>query len=344
MKTIKHICFLSLALLVWACVKDKPVPIPSHGIGAPFLRKVFVINEGNYSLGNAVLSLYSPNDQSVVEDYYRYQNNAGLGDVFQSMYAFAGKYYLVVNNSNKIVVCDTAMKKIGQISNLLSPRYFLPINQNKAYVSDLYASQIHVIDLKNQIKISSISCKGWTEQMVYANGKVFVCSPNSQYVWVIDAASDKKMDSIQVGTNVYSMLCDHSENIWILVGGDKTKSIVPQLMQISSSNQRIIKQFSLGMNDEPSHLNLNQSKDSLYFLNKGVYVMAANATSLPTVPLIAADNRNFYGLGIRAADNTIYLSDALDYVQKSNIYVYDAKGRLLNRFKAGINANGFYFE
>ncbi|MEI6021840.1 MAG: DUF5074 domain-containing protein, partial [Bacteroidota bacterium] len=235
-------------------MKDKPVPIPSHGIAAPLLRKVFVINEGNYSVGNAALSLYSPIDQSVVEDYYRYQNNVGVGDVLQSMCAFAGKYYLVVNNSNKIVLCDTAMKKIGQISNLLSPRYFLPINENKAYVSDLYANQIHVIDLKNQIKIGSIPCKGWTEQMLYAKGKVFVSSPNSQYVWVIDAASDKKMDSIQAGTNVYNMVCDHSENIWILVGGDKTKLIVPQLMQISSSNQHIIKQFAFGMNDEPSNL------------------------------------------------------------------------------------------
>ena len=78
-------------------------------------------------------------NNSVIENYYANQNNNQiLGSIAQSLSFFQSNFYVVINNSNKIVVCNNQFKKTSQISGLTSPRYFLPVSNQKAYVSDLY--------------------------------------------------------------------------------------------------------------------------------------------------------------------------------------------------------------
>lgn len=72
---------------------------------------MFVINEGNFGSGNASVSLFDPAKNEVVEDFYKTQNSAALGDVAQSMSRVNDNYYVVVNNSAKILVCDKDFKK-----------------------------------------------------------------------------------------------------------------------------------------------------------------------------------------------------------------------------------------
>ncbi|MGZ3921989.1 MAG: hypothetical protein ACXVC7_16935, partial [Bacteroidia bacterium] len=72
--------------------------------------------------------------------------------------------------------------------------------------------------------------------------------------------------------------------------------------------------------------------------------IALSETSVPSSPLIPKGSHTYYGLGINPNDFTIYASDALDYIQRSNIYIFDAAGNEKSFFKAGINSNSFYFE
>jgi len=343
MKYHQYLFFICAALFC-SCVKDKPKVAEIENTVVNATHRVFVLNEGNYSVGNAALTYYNPADNTVIEDYYRQQNNAPIGDVLQSMVKFENKFYLVVNNSNKIVVCDTALKKINQISGLTSPRYFLPLNSDKAYVSDLFANQIHIINLKTNTKTGSIACAGWTEQMQNHNGKVYVTNFNRDYLYVIDVLSDKLIDSVLVGTNASSIVKDKNNHLWVMCGADKSKSKLAQLTKVDATNNQILQQFIFTANDEPSQLCLNKTKDTLYFLNKGIYRMPIQQSALPASVFIAQNNRNFYGLGINHNDYTIYVSDALDYIQKSNCYIYNNKGEQLKLFKAGINAGAFYFE
>src|SRR6185436_13136099 len=89
--------------------------------------KVFVVNEGNFMAGNASISLYDPATNQVVVDYYKNQNHDTVGDVAQHLRFFNGSYYIVVNNSGKILICDREMKKTGEIKGLSSPRFILPL-------------------------------------------------------------------------------------------------------------------------------------------------------------------------------------------------------------------------
>ena len=72
--------------------------------------------------------------------------------------------------------------------------------------------------------------------------------------------------------------------------------------------------------------------------------MSIVATTIPTNPFIAQSGVNFYGLGIDPATNEIYVSDAIDYVQKGVIYRYQSNGTLINTFRAGITPGDFYFK
>ncbi len=334
-------CFFGL--LVLSCVKDKPEahsPVLSNPESS---KQVFVVNEGNFSSGNASISLYNTANNEVQEDQFKAVNNAALGDVAQSMALINGHYYLVVNNSGKIVVCDKNFKMTANITGLLSPRYILQVSVTKAYVSDYKSGRVSVVNLTNHSVSHSIILPGWTEEMLMLNNKVFVCNVNREYLYVIDPNQDEVEDSVWVGKNVSGIQSDKNSKVWILSSGDLANSSA-RLSLINATTLDVEKTYVFPTQRQPFKLAINGQRDSLYFIDKGICVMPVNAVALPDVPIIPAGQSNFYGLGIHPQSSEIYVSDALDYVQRSHITVYSAAGSKKTEFKAGINANGFYFE
>ncbi len=346
MRNFKYI-FPAVSLLFFACVKDKPNDImhPEVSIGSG--SKVYVTSEGIFGLNNAAVSLYEPASGNVVSDIYKSQNNnAALGDVCQSINKINNKYYVVVNNSGKIAVLNSMdFKLITNITGLQSPRYILPVTFNKAYVSDLYANAISIIDLNTNTKTGSIPCSGWTEQMAVIYNKAFVTNNYSRYAYVINTITDQITDSIHVGKYAGSIVIDKNSKIWVLSAGDSPNSIVGTLTRIDPVTLNVEASLQFGSTDSPGSLCINATKDTLYFLNKNVYRLPINSTTLPGSAFITSSALNiFYGLAVSDKDYNVYLSDAIDYTQQSSILVYSPNGTLKTSFKAGINASNFYFE
>jgi hypothetical protein len=317
-------------------------PEVSFGSGS----KVFITNEGNFGTNNASVSMYEPGSAQIVSDIYKTQNNnASLGDVCQSMTKINNKYYVVVNNSGKIAVVNSSdFKLITNITGLQSPRHILPVTFNKAYVSDLYANAISIIDLNTNTKTGSIPCSGWTEQMVLIYNKAFITNNNSGYTYVINTITDQITDSIYVGKFGGTIVIDRNSKIWVLSGGDTPNSIVGKLSRINPVNLQVELSLPFGSTDSPGNLCINATKDTLYFLNTSIYRMEISSTTLPGSAFVTSSANTFYGLGVSDKDYNIYVSDAIDYIQKSSIMVYYPNGALKSSFKAGINASSFYFE
>lgn len=330
----------------FSCIKDKPQEPLNTAITVSADNNVLVINEGGYGWNNASISLYDPNSNSVITDYYKQQNgNATLGDVCQSITKYNNKYYIVVNNSNKIIVANAYnLAKIATITGFNSPRNLLPITYSKAYVSDLYANSIQIINLNSNAISGSIACPSGTEEMALIYNKVFVTNYKTGYCYVVNTVTDIIIDSIFVGEGASTITIDKNSNLWILANGNSSQNIVGKLVSINSISNQILSSFNFSGNDSPTKLCINKTRDTLYYLNKGVYQFPIFNSQLPTNALINQGSKLYYGLGINYKDYTIYVSDAIDYVQKSKIEIYTASGTFKASFNADIISNGFIFS
>ncbi|MEO6904652.1 MAG: DUF5074 domain-containing protein [Bacteroidia bacterium] len=347
LRRIKVACFLSLLVAANACKKDKPedkiqpTPVITNSTG------VFVVNEGTFNFGTAKISYYNIATDVVTEDLFKPANNRPLGDVAQSMCFFNNKAYVVVNNSGKIEVVDPkTFVASSTISGFKSPRYFLPVNDNKAYVTDLFSNSIAVVDLTTNTIKKNILCIGWTEQLVRVSDKAFVTNYNSDKVYVVNTTTDVIDDSIAVTYSCASITKDKNGFLWVLSSGNEKKNVFPELFKINPANNKVELsiQFST-LTDSPNRLCMNGSLDVLYYLAKnGVYKLPIGDTQLPTTPVIKKGNYNLYGLGIDPKNETIYLADAIDYVQIGKIYRYKPDGSFINSFAAGIIPSSFYFN
>lgn len=338
-----HFAVLACIVTLVSCVKDKPEPVASTPTVLTNAKKVIVVNEGNFNGGNASISIYDTGTNKVVEDYFKEKNNVALGDVAQSITKINGDYYIVVNNSNKIVVCDGDLKIKRTITGLLSPRYILGVSNQKAYVSDIYANAIHIVDINTGVKTGSINLPGDTEQMVMLYGKVYVCNTSKDKIYVIDAANNIITDSIVVGINASSLVLDKNDKLWVLSTG--SSSLTGRLSLIDPTTNSITWNQNFGSPlDRPSFLCINGTKDTLYYsMNGGICRMSIGATILPSV--FISTTANIYGLGVHPTRFEIYAADARDYVSRSKINIYSSSnGVSVNSFTAGFLSNGFYFE
>jgi DNA-binding beta-propeller fold protein YncE len=339
------ITFFIFYFLFFSCRKDIPVSKDEPAVIIKNDNGVYITNEGNFQFGNAKVSYYDIANEIVIEDIFQQINNRPLGDVCQSLCVFNDKIYIVVNNSGKIEVVDKKnFKSTGTISNLKSPRYFLPVSNNKAYVTDLYANAISIVDLNTNIKIGDIPCSGWTEELVLSYGKAFVTNMFRDKIYIVNTATDIIEDSIQVGYASNSLREDKNGMIWVLCSGSYQKNRPSSLHKINPITKKVELTMIFNDNsDNPFKLNINFTKDTLYYINNGIFRLPITSTSIPSSPFIDKGNSNFYAVGIEPYTGIIYIADAIDYIQRGVIYRYKPDGTLINSFKAGIIPGNFYF-
>jgi len=334
---------LSLVFLL-SCVKDKPTRYMPANIQLSASQKVYIINEGNFMNANASVSLFDTGTGDVVEDYYSTINNHKLGDVAQSMTKINNNYFIVVNNSGKVAVCNPLFNLKFNITGLQSPRQVHQVNNQKAYVSDLYANAISIINVHTGQITGSITCGGWTEKMAQFYDKVYVTNKNKEHLYVIDAKTDVITDSIFLGYSCGDIVKDKNDQLWLLGTNNSNPAMEVYLTRIDPANWNDKHTVSYSNNYFASSLSINGGGDTLYFINGGIRYQPISSLLVPKV-LVEPSLKNFYGMAVNPLKNEVYVSDALDYVQKSNIYVYHSvSGNLLRQFKAGINAGAIYFD
>ena len=139
------------------------------------------------------------------------------------------------------------------------------------------------------------------------------------------------------------VVMDYQGQLWVL--GHKEGTETAALTRINPNFPRKELTLFFGANESPHHMTIDPAGDFLYFVNgDGIYKMATNANSLPVAPIIPKNGRNYYAIGITPDNLYLYAADALDYNQRSDVYVFDlSTGEEIRVLKAGVISGGFYF-
>ena len=342
---------IGTSFVLSGCMKDEAW-INRHESENPLPKGVFIVNEGNFMYGNATLSYYDPVNRKIQNDVFYNVNGLPLGDVGQSMIIYGNKGYIVMNNSGKIYVIDTSNGKyIGKITGLTSPRYIHFVNENKAYVTDLYAGKITIFNPKTNQITDSIITKGHpsTEQMVQFGDFLYVtCWSFDNSILIIDSRNDSIVGEITTSKQPGGIVSDNQDKIWVLCDGGwgktGTTNRLPVLQKIDPGSKNIELTMNLSPDAKPTRLAINAGRDTLLFINNGIWRMAVNSNILPDLPFISSRNNLLYGLGIDPKTSEIYFSDAIDYSQRGIVYRYSAHGARIDSFKTGIIPGAFCFK
>lgn len=334
---MSRIFTLFTLIFVVGCKKDIPPTPPQSDVTLQPNSAALVVNEGNFQFGNASLSVLDFSSGKVANEVYKSANSRSLGDVFQSLTHTKNNLYAIVNNSKKVEVLDpeTFVSK-GDITGFQGPRYLTAVSPAKGFVSDIYSNKLWVVDLNQLIISDSIALPGWTEQMEYLYGDLFVCNLEKQNLYVVDAKTHSLVDSISISLGANSMVQDKFGHIWVLCDESLSGGSGAALYEIDPIGRRVLKLLNFPSGANPSDLTSNGSQDTLYYLNNGVYAFPIKATRLSQDPMVEEGNKTFYGLAIHPESSHLFVTDAVDYVQRGYVEEYDQSGVLLQQYQVGI--------
>ncbi|MEA1875065.1 MAG: YncE family protein [Bacteroidota bacterium] len=361
MKKLPFIIIGLILLSITSCMRDDELWESVTYNNFPY-EGLFVINEGNFMYNNASLTYYDLETKDVIQNVFFNTNGIPLGDVAQSMTIRDSLAYIVLNNSGKIMIMNiNNFRFIGKITELDSPRQIHFLSDDKAYVSDLYAQAIHIVNPKSMKKIGSIDISNPqsdfyqhpSEEFVQIDSLVFTNAWSfDNQILVINSNTDELIDSIQVGKQPNSMCLDNLNRLWVLSDGgfegNPYGNELASLTCINTSNLNIIKRIELEQDFNPTNLCINASGDSLFFINHDVCFFAVHqseqAKTLIESTYEYGQIGGFYSLAIDRKRKEIYVGDAKDNVQAGTVSRYSGDGNFINEFDTGIIPGSFCFK
>lgn len=323
----------------------------------------FVVNEGGFGNGDASLSYFDKSTNTMINDVFLDNVERPLGDQAQSMSVHNGRGYIVVQNSVKIEVINADdFSHLGTVTaekGVESPRYFLGINANKAYVSDWgedkLTGTVKVLDLNSLEVTKTIPTGAGANKMIRVGDKVYVANNGGfgydNTVAVIDANSDELLKKITVGDNPSSVQVDKNNNIWVAGSGktvynddwsvDETNS-TPSFIAKIVNDEVALKLDAASIYSGLGNLVMNNAGDQLYFnYSNAVYKMSVDATALPSAPFI---DKTFYGLSVDPSTDNFIGTEASSFSSAGTVYRYADTGELIDKYTAGIAPNGCAFK
>lgn len=351
MKTMKKIIFMALtALLFTACNSDDDNE-QSEFVPAAFAKGIFVANEGPFNNGSGTITYISEDYSTVAQNIYRNVNGTELGNIVQSMGFNDDNAYIVVSNSQKIVIANRyTFQSVDSITTgLENPRYFVSVAGNKSYVSnwgdpnDNTDDYLAVVDLRDNTISATIPVGFGPERMVAANNKVYVAHQGGYgQNNILSVISGNSVEStITVGDVPNSMVVSGNA-LYVLCGGNPSYTgteTAGSLVKIDMVTGQVSETFSFGTTQHPSSLTMDGT-NLFYNLDGKVYKVNTASISLPGADIITG---NFYTL--QAKDGKLYAADAKNFASQGSLIIYDlATNQQIQDFQTGIVPGGIYFN
>jgi len=351
MKTMKNLFLLTFSLLFLVSCSSDDSPEPTPNPTAAYEKGILVTNEGPFNNGSGTINYISNDYATVEQNIYRKVNGMDLGNIVQSM-GFADELaYIVVSNSQKIMIVDrySFERKDSIKDGLENPRYFMSTSGSKGYVSDwgdpLDNSDDYValMDLRTNTLVSKIPVAFGPERMLSHANKLYVAHQGgySQNNLISVISGNSVESTITVGDVPNSMVVI-GNNLYVLCGGNPnyTGNETPgSIVKIDLSTNQVSQIFSFGATQHPSSLTADDN--NLYYnLDGNVYKVDSNTINLPGTAIIQG---SFYTLEGR--NGKLYATDAGDFASRGSLFIYDlSNNQQIQEFQVGIVPGGIYFN
>lgn len=315
-------------------------------MSAQYSNGYIVVNEGNYGSPNAEIS-YIDTNNSVTNNVYSLANNGEqIGDVLQSVNFNDDKAFLVVNNSNKVIVANRSsfVKTATITSNIMQPRYATVAN-GKLYTTNWGTTTpyISVHNANTMAYITSIPLSTDAEEIVTVNGKVYVMKASfgtGNSIEVIDPATDTVisnivlsdgLQAIKVSGNDIFALCTSSAGSTVYKVSTVTNTVTGSISNASLGTTSTVYSLKLALDGTKLYVSHGLS---VYTLNTDL--AAFNNTPLFSVPA-SYNYDEFYGFA--AIDGKIFQGHANGFMANSTVTTYNQNGTVQNSFTTTMGVN-----
>lgn len=344
MKKSNFIYALALfALILNACSDDNEDPQEPLG---DYEDGYFVVNEGPFQNGTGTITFIG-DDGTTSQDVYYKVNGEDLGNIVNSMTIEDDKGYIVVNNSNKVIVVNRyTMEKEATISGngILNPRFFA-VGSGKGFISNwgdplnTEDDFISVIDLASNSLLDAIPVGEGPERMLVIGQKLFVCLKggygHNNKVLVIDTANNSILETLTVGYVPNSIVEDSKGDVRVLCGGIPSwtgNETAGALYEIDPGNYNG-SSIEFEVTEHPELMN-TESSNLYYQLGDKVFQMSNSDTQVPTTS-IEGITGPFYAMNILNAE--LYATDAKDFSSEGDLKIYNlGSGQLIETITTGI--------
>ncbi|MDO5654557.1 MAG: T9SS type A sorting domain-containing protein [Flavobacteriaceae bacterium] len=314
-------------------------------LSAQYDQGIIISNEGNFGAPNAEVSFYNPQNQQVINNVYSTANNEPLGDVLQHIGFYGDKAYLVLNNSNKVVVVNrsTFVKEAEVSQNVVLPRY-ITFNNDKYYVSNSVTNSVSSYSISNNTPLQNITVAGAPENVESIGNHVFAqigWYASGNVISVINSSNDTLLQNIELSPGGLNGMVANDTHLYVLTTG----ATFMHIFKINGTSLEIEAEFHTENIASASKFTIED--DLLFFVANGNQVYSL-PTSLEGNPVLILNESNstwstFYGFNVW--NGFVYSGDASGFTAPSQVKVYQiGSSSPTTQFSTGIGVNGFYLN
>lgn len=351
MKTMKKLLLLSFVTMFFISCSSDDNNNSSEYIPADYEKGILITNEGPFNNGSGTITYISEDYSVVSQNIYKNVNGTDLGNIVQSMGFQNDNAYIVVNNSNKIMIANRyTFESVDSIKTGINyPRYFIGTSGSKGYITnwgdpnDNSDDYVAVVDLRTNVISATIPVAFGPERIVAHNNKVYVAHQGgygqNNLISVISGTSVES--TITVGSVPNSMVVSGNE-LFVLCGGIPSYAgteTAGSLVKIDLSTGAVVETSDFGTTEHPTSLTAD-GNNLFYSLDGKVYKLNTSSLSLPGTDII---NGFFYAL--KAKNGKLYATDAKDFASKGSLKIFDlSSNQEIQDLQTGISPSGIYFN
>ncbi|MFQ5568761.1 MAG: DUF5074 domain-containing protein [Rhodothermales bacterium] len=309
---------------------------------------IYVANQGNFSDNNGSILFYDPATAQATEVL------ADFGTLVQSITLYNGRGYVMSNTSEAVDILDLGTRqRVGQVPGVASPRYMAVVDASKAYVSNLFANTVTIINLSDNTVAGTISTGTNPEDIAVVGTRAYVANfgfGGDSTLTVIDTPTDTVLGTIDLGCDGPRHLeVDAEGEVWAFCNGntiynDDFTEIIAQtngaVVVLDGATGAVVTRFDLAFQVGTSALGQDTfyvaSQERVFLIHGTDLLVFDTEGNAQEAPITLAGDEEMGGIAYDASVQRFYAARITGFTTAGFVSIHNESGDEVGRFDAGI--------